>query len=92
MTEYSIYISERVFDSIKADYEAHDKSCASIPHLWCGSHGGFSCFNEQAECDGCQVTFYWDGLREGLPSTGEDGYEVDTHYCDCCMRRLEKDE
>lgn len=92
MTEYSVYISELVFDSIKADYAAHDKSCSSIPNMWLGSKGGFSCFNEQENCDGCKVTFYWEGLHENGFILDEDGYEAEAYYCDCCNRKVNKDK
>jgi hypothetical protein len=85
MEEYKInYFPPGLFSDIQLSYEKHDKTCSSIPHLWLGHTGGKSCFGEQAECDNCQVVFYYEGLKEvELP-------EDFKYYCDCCYRALAK--
>jgi hypothetical protein len=85
MTEQTFeikYFPDGIFPSILKDYEEHDKSCSSIPYMWLGYKGGFSSFGEQNDCDNCNVTFYYDGLKEvELP----DEYK---YYCDCCYLAL----
>jgi hypothetical protein len=80
------YLEEsQVFTSIIKDFEEHDASCRSLSDLWLGRKGGFTDFNEITQCDGCDVTFYVEGLHYVEPENN-DGWEL--NYCDCCNRRI----
>lgn len=76
------HMHDKVFDYIKKAYEDHDKSCSSIPEMWLGCLGGFSSLNEQAMCDGCEVSFYWDGIKE------IETEDTNWFFCDCCFRNI----
>lgn len=88
MTEYSVNMPEEAFDTVKADYQAHDKTCSSIPNLWIGRKGGFSDMWSQGPCDGCDVWFYIEGLK-WYEGSGTDGVDEQS-FCDCCDRKRQK--
>lgn len=88
MTEYEIkYFPPGTFENVLKDYEEHDKTCSSIPHLWLAHKGGFTDIWELQDCDSCRVTFYTDGIKHRF-EFDVDGEEYNAYYCDCCNRRL----
>jgi hypothetical protein len=82
------HFPEGIFPNILKDYEEHDKSCSSIPHMWLGHKGGVSDMWSQTDCDDCGVCFYIDALIwiEGSVTDEID----DQNLCDCCNRKRQK--
>jgi hypothetical protein len=74
-----------LLDSVRRHWDAHDKTCKSLPHMWLGRKGGVSCLSDFTDCSGCEVTFFW----EGLTFTNEDdpAADADEYLCECCLRK-----
>jgi hypothetical protein len=74
---------ERLLPFVRANYDAHDKTCVSMRYFWLGSRGGVSCFSDLADCDGCGHTF----LNEGVAWVNwevADTDEDEVRLCACC--------
>lgn len=74
---------ERLLPFVRTHYDAHDKTCPSMRFFWLGHRGGVSGIGEQRDCDGCQATFYYDGLVWVNWATHTQD-EEDTYLCGCC--------
>ena len=68
--------------AVRRDWDAHDKTCKSLPYFWLGRKGGVTAPGDVGGCDGCGVTFFWEGLSwSNYP-------DEDTVYlCECCVRK-----
>ena len=71
-----------VFPEIRADYEAHDKSCVSLRDIWLGRKGGVTCPGDLEDCVDCGVTFYREGVSWLNYDAPDDEEEI--HACGCC--------
>lgn len=70
-----------IFTTARDLIRAHPEDCPSLDHAWLPRKGGFSCITDSYPCDGCGVTFFWEGLNvvhEACPYTN--------HWvCTCCI-------
>ena len=72
-----------LFDRIRKDWDAHDKTCKSLPDLWLGRRGGVSCPSDLTDCDKCGATFF----NEGVTDLNWDRPDAEPDYrCECCRR------
>jgi hypothetical protein len=62
---------------------AHEPSCEGLADVWLPRKGGYSSLGDLMECDGCRITFFWDGLRVAF----EDCPESNHWYCPCCLAK-----
>lgn len=62
---------------------AHDQMCPSLAHAWLPRRGGVSCPSDLMECQSCEITFFWEGLRVAF----EDCPWSNHWYCVCCRDR-----
>lgn len=78
---------DRLLSTVRANWDAHNKTCTSLPHFWLGYRGGgVTCLSDVTDCDTCHATFYLDGLTF-IPVPGDD----DGRYlCECCQRSRRK--
>lgn len=60
---------------------AHGLDCPGLSDVWMPRRGGHSCPSDLIECDGCGITFFWEGIRV----VDEDSCLYSNHfYCACC--------
>lgn len=83
--DYREPLPVEVFDWVREKYEAHDPSCASLPHFWLGREGGFTDLPEIEDCAVCGDTFWLDGMT--LIEDPDHGYYDGYYMCDHCLRR-----
>jgi hypothetical protein len=65
---------------------AHDQTCPALKYAWLPRKGGVSCLSDFMGCDGCDISFFWDGLHMAF----EDCPESNHWYCPCCLAKAEK--
>jgi hypothetical protein len=76
---------DRLLDSVRRDWDAHDKTCESLPHMWLGYRGGVSCISDWESCYDCGVLFSLDGLIWVNWKDTDAGEEL--RFCECCLRK-----
>ena len=74
---------EALLPFVRANYDAHDKTCASMSQFWFGRLGGVSGVGEQEDCHSCGHTFYLEGLAWVNWATADQDDE-DIRLCACC--------
>lgn len=63
---------------------AHSSTCSSLRDAWLPRRGGRTAFGDIAECQRCEITFFWEGLR-----TAFDECPYSNHwYCVCCRAAI----
>jgi hypothetical protein len=75
---------DRLLDSVRKDWDEHDKTCESMAWFWLGYRGGVSCPSDITTCHQCGVAFY----NEGVVCVNEDDTEAEEwdYRCECCRR------
>jgi hypothetical protein len=76
---------DQMFDSTRKAWDEHDKTCASLSHLWLGRKGGVSCLSDLTDCAVCGATFYNEGVTDINWKSSDPAAEPD-YRCECCRR------
>lgn len=77
---------DTLFPTVREDWEAHDKTCASMGYFWLGRCGGVTCVSDIDTCASCQATFYNEGLASKCPDYPCDCDDSFVYLCECCRR------
>lgn len=63
---------------------AHGLECPGLKHAWLPRKGGVTCLTDIADCHGCGVTLFWEGVAE----YETEACEFSEHaYCACCVTK-----
>ncbi len=73
------------FSSTQEDIRSHDPECKSLKYVWMPRTGGVTALGDIADCQRCEVTFYWEGLHSG---DFDDCPRSNHWYCACCLPKV----
>jgi hypothetical protein len=76
---------DTLLDSVRRDWDAHDKTCRSMPYFWLGRRGGVSCPSDLTDCGRCGAAFYNEGVTDLNWKNPDPDAEPD-YRCECCAR------
>jgi hypothetical protein len=79
---------DSLFDSVRRNWDAHNKTCQSLRHFWLGRRGGRSCPSDLTDCGGCGATFFNEGVTDVNWDSTDPDAEPD-YRCECCTRPSE---